>query len=142
MLFLHYAVFVRKQKTHKRRTKCSILQKFTKAKALLEIPLQTDTWILHAVILKIVSLYHLSLSAAWAAIGTLRDKVWRETIFKINAQQFYVSISSTSSFFFLQKTQPNIIMLPNFENGKYLIAYACLNICLCSSLISCHYKSI
>ena len=49
----------------------SILQKFTKAKALLEIPLQTDTWILHAVILKIVSLYHLSLSAAWAGIGTL-----------------------------------------------------------------------
>ena len=82
----------------------------------------------------------LSELAAWAGIGTLRDKLWRETIFKINAQQFNVSISSTSSFFFLQKTQPNIIILPNFENGKYLIAYACLNICLCSSLISFHLQ--
>ena len=117
------------------------LQKFTKAKAFLEITLETDKWILSTIFLKIVSLYHLPLIAAWAGIGNLRDKVWRETIFKINAQQFYVSISSASSFF-LQKTQPNINIPPNFENGKYLIAYACLNICLCSSLISCHYKSI
>ena len=82
------------------------LQKFTKAIVLLEITLETDTQILHAVILKIIFLYHLPLSAAWAGIGTLRDKVWRETIFKINAQQFYVSISSASSFYFLQKPSP------------------------------------
>ena len=30
MRFLHYAVFVRKQKTHKRRTKCTVEKGFFK----------------------------------------------------------------------------------------------------------------
>ena len=35
MLFLHYAVFLRKQKMHKRRTKCTTLTHFEKKKTAL-----------------------------------------------------------------------------------------------------------
>ena len=60
--------------------------------------LHTDTLILPAIILKIVSLQNLSLGAssdglaAWSAKGALRGKSWKETSFKISAQRFNVYI--------------------------------------------------
>ena len=62
------------------------------------ISLHIDTLIFPAIILKIVGLHDLSLRAAWAChwllcwLKNLRDKSWKETIFKVSAQQFNVHI--------------------------------------------------
>ena len=66
--------------------------------------LHIDTLILPAIILKIVSQSCLGQPLAiWLAKGALRDKSWRETIFKIMAGRINVSICNVVfPFVFLQ----------------------------------------